>query len=352
MPSVTQNERFLEIRGASKTFGSAVALQATDLIIEEGEFLSLLGPSGSGKTTMLRMIAGFTEPSSGRIYFRGDDITRLDVRRRPFRTVFQDYALFPHMSVLRNVEYGLRIQGMPITKRKSKAAAAIEMVGLSGRETAYPNQLSGGQRQRVALARALVCEPEVILLDEPLSALDATLRLQLQGELKDIQARLGRTFIFVTHDQDEAMRMSDRIAVMDRARVEQVGTPQHLYRQPATEFVASFFGTSSKLAVKEVREAKGRTAFGWAPIEKAGSGQNVNAYIRPEAVDLDRDDQGPGTVERIEFSGDRLDITVEAEGEHLKLRAPSSKWSALSVGDRVSVSFVGQANAFASDGSQ
>jgi putative spermidine/putrescine transport system ATP-binding protein len=234
--------------GVRKTFGEVVAVDEVDLEVGEGEFFSMLGPSGSGKTTCLRMIAGFEAPTEGRIELGGRDVTRLAPYERDVNTVFQDYALFPHMSVIENVEYGLRVKKIPKTERRERADDALAMVQLSAFAGRRPGQLSGGQRQRVALARALVNRPSVLLLDEPLGALDLKLRQAMQIELKEIQQRVGLTFIYVTHDQEEALTMSDRLAVFSHGRIEQVGSPAEVYERPATGFVAGFVGTSNVLS--------------------------------------------------------------------------------------------------------
>ena len=233
--------------GVRRTYGSVVAVECLDLEVAEGEFFTMLGPSGSGKTTTLRAIAGFELPDEGRVELHGRDMTTSPPYERPVNTVFQDYALFPHMSVLQNVAYGLRVRGVGRRERERSAMEALEMVRLPGVEGRRPAQLSGGQRQRVALARALVNRPRVLLLDEPLGALDLKLRQQMQLELKALQRELSGevTFIYVTHDQDEALTMSDRIAVFSHGRVEQVGTPGEVYEHPANEFVAGFVGTSN-----------------------------------------------------------------------------------------------------------
>ena len=237
----------VRLEGIRKVFGDQVAVDSVDLDVYEGEFFSFLGPSGSGKTTCLRMIAGFEEPTEGRILLEGTDVSRLPPYERDVNTVFQDYALFPHMTVEGNVEYGLKVKGAPRSERRERVADALRMVRLEGFGGRRPHELSGGQRQRVALARALVNEPKVLLLDEPLGALDLKLRQEMQIELLSIQERVGLTFIYVTHDQEEALTMSDRLAVMNRGRIEQVGTPADVYERPATEFVAGFVGTSNIL---------------------------------------------------------------------------------------------------------
>jgi len=230
-----------------KSYGAVAAVAGVDLEIAQGEFFTMLGPSGSGKTTLLRMIAGFERPDGGSIELGGVEVSRTPPYGRNVNTVFQDYALFPHMDVLRNVEYGLRVRRVARAERRSRAEAALEMVRLSGLGGRKPVQLSGGQRQRVALARAIVNEPEVLLLDEPLGALDLKLRQEMQLELKRIQREVGITFVFVTHDQEEALTMSDRLVVLNHGRVEQLGTPVEVYERPASAFVAGFIGVSNLL---------------------------------------------------------------------------------------------------------
>ncbi|MEY3383251.1 MAG: hypothetical protein RLZZ17_989 [Actinomycetota bacterium] len=242
----------VKIRGLSKSFASVTAVDSVDLDINEGEFITLLGPSGSGKTTVLRMIAGFETPDQGVITLAGADITHLPPFDRNINTVFQDYALFPHMTVQENVEYGLRTRKVPKAERARLALEAIESVKLSHTSKRLPHQLSGGQRQRIALARALVLRPQVLLLDEPLGALDRQLRVEMQAELKRIQREAGITFIFVTHDQEEAMRMSDRIVVFNSGRIEQVGIPKDVYERPRTQFVAAFLGISNIIELKAI----------------------------------------------------------------------------------------------------
>jgi len=237
----------IELVHLRKEFGSVVAVDAVDLTIGHGEFFSMLGPSGSGKTTVLRMIAGFETPSAGAVLLEGREVSHLPPYDRDVNTVFQDYALFPHMDVRQNVEYGLRVKGVRKAERQRRAAEALESVRLGRYGDRRPNQLSGGQRQRVALARALVNRPKVLLLDEPLGALDLKLREEMQVELKAIQHEVGITFVFVTHDQHEALSMSDRVAVFNLGSIEQVGTPREIYERPASVFVAGFVGTTNVL---------------------------------------------------------------------------------------------------------
>jgi len=262
---------FVSLRGVNKYFNEVHAVANLDLDVKAGEFFSMLGPSGSGKTTVLRLIAGFENASSGRVVIESQDVTDLAPFDRPVNTVFQDYALFPHMSIQDNVEYGLRTRKVPKAERAKQALEAIDSVKLSHLSQRLPHQLSGGQRQRIALARALVLRPKVLLLDEPLGALDKQLREEMQVELKRIQREAGITFIFVTHDQEEAMRMSDRIAVFNEGSIEQIGTPQEVYEKPQTKFVASFLGVSNIFD-------------GAAAKEIFGSNTMVN--IRPERIKL------------------------------------------------------------------
>jgi len=235
----------IELQDACRAFGTVVALDHVSLNVAPGEFFALLGPSGSGKTTCLRLIAGFDRPDSGRILLDGEDVTDVPPYDRNLNTVFQDYALFPHMTVAENVAYGPRVRGVAASERRRRAAEMLELVRLGGYGDRRPAQLSGGQRQRVALARALINRPKVLLLDEPLGALDLKLREEMQGELKGLQQRLGITFVFVTHDQGEALSMADRVAVFSQGRVEQLDTPRSLYARPRTAFVAAFVGSAN-----------------------------------------------------------------------------------------------------------
>jgi putative spermidine/putrescine transport system ATP-binding protein len=248
----------VRLEGLEKRFGDVVAVAGVDLEIADGEFFSMLGPSGSGKTTTLRMIAGFELPTAGRVLLHGHDVTRLAPFERDVNTVFQDYALFPHMTVAENVAYGLLVRKVPKPERETRVAEALRMVRLDGYDKRKPGQLSGGQRQRVALARALVNRPRVLLLDEPLGALDLKLREEMQLELHQIQHAVGITFIYVTHDQEEALTMSDRIAVFNRGRIEQVGAPAEIYERPATKFVAGFVGTSNLIGGAAAEAITGR----------------------------------------------------------------------------------------------
>ncbi len=273
-------ETAISLRDVSKRFGSVAAVDGVSLDIHQGEFFALLGPSGSGKTTLLRLIAGFELPESGTIVLDGTDVSKRPPFERDVNTVFQDYALFPHMSVERNIEYGLRVRKVPKSERATRVDAALATVRLEGYGSRKPNQLSGGQRQRVALARALVNRPKVLLLDEPLGALDLKLREEMQVELKAIQRDAGITFVFVTHDQSEALTMSDRLAVFNHGAIEQVGTPHEMYEHPATRFVAGFVGTSN------IIEGDLATTLFGSPGPFA---------IRPESIAITNDTPPPGT---------------------------------------------------------
>ena len=266
----------IEFQSVSRIFGEVRAVDGVSFAIPDGEFFAMLGPSGSGKTTCLRLIAGFEQPDAGEILLHGKPMRGVPPYDRPVNTVFQDYALFPHMSVLDNVGYGLMVRGVGREERRRKAEAMLQVVALGGMGGRRPSQLSGGQRQRVALARALVLEPEVLLLDEPLGALDLKLRQQMQGELKALQRKVGITFVFVTHDQDEALGMADRVAVFNLGRIEQIGTAEQVYERPATAFVAGFVGSSNIVDAATARRLFGRdAAFALRPerIRLDGAGE-------------------------------------------------------------------------------
>ncbi len=306
----------LELRNVRKIYGPIEVLPSFSLEIADGEFLTLLGPSGSGKTTVLRLIGGFAAADGGAILFEGADITRMPANKRPFNTVFQDYALFPHMTVAQNAGYGPLVQRRDRTRAKKLVDETLEIVGLTEFRDRYPAQLSGGQRQRVALARAIVCEPKVILLDEPLAALDAGLRRQMQLFLKQTQRRIRTTFVFVTHDQDEAITMSDRIVVMNQGRLEQLGTPKDLYYRPRTRFVAGFFGDNNLIGGTLSNPAQVATPLGLLPVaasEGLAPGAEVLLAVRPEALRL-----GDGAaaiaaeVEEIVFGGASTRLLLRA----------------------------------------
>ena len=322
-PSVT-------LRSVSKRFGDFTAVKGIDLDIAQGEFFTMLGPSGCGKTTTLRMIAGFEEPNEGRILIDGDDVARLPAHRRPTNTVFQSYALFPHLSVRDNVAYGLKRKGVSKEEAEQRVRAELERVGLWAEAQRKPNQLSGGQQQRVALARAVVNLPKVLLLDEPLGALDLKLRKGLQIELKRIQREVGITFVYVTHDQEEALTMSDRIAVMNEGVIEQVAGPEDVYERPATTFVAGFIGVSNLMPGRVISANGNRAqveldAGVSVEAESNGldSGDPCHAVVRPEKLTIRRaSDPAPdgrpsveGTVESSVYLGTSTQLIVVLPGD-------------------------------------
>jgi putative spermidine/putrescine transport system ATP-binding protein len=313
--------------GVRKAYGDVAAVDGVDLEVRRGEFFTLLGPSGSGKTTTLRLIAGFERPDSGRVELAGEDVTGRPPYARDVNTVFQDYALFPHMTVGENVEYGLRVKGVKGAERRRAAQEALDMVRLSGLGERKPAQLSGGQRQRVALARSIVNRPRVLLLDEPLGALDLKLREEMQVELKRIQQEVGITFVYVTHDQDEALTMSDRLAVFNRGRIEQVGGPAEVYEHPQTEFVAGFVGVSNTLE-RDGRRFTVRPEKIRMLEDGAGAGAGVHAedgvvrdvvyagMVTRYVVDLDRG--GVLTVVRQNLETSSAEV-LEARGRRVRL---------------------------------
>ena len=317
----------IRVRGLTKTFGDVVAVDAVDLDIAPGEFFTLLGPSGSGKTTTLRMIAGFEVPDEGTIELAGEDVSRLPPYDRPVNTVFQDYALFPHMTVQQNVEYGLLVKKVRRGERRERATQALEMVRLTGFAGRKPSQLSGGQRQRVALARAIVNRPKVLLLDEPLGALDLKLRQEMQIELKQIQGEVGITFVYVTHDQEEALTMSDRLAVFNRGRIEQVGPPAEVYEHPQSEFIAEFVGVSNVIERDgrryTVRPEKISILDGAEPEQQgrhveAGTVRDVQ-YVGPVTryhVSLDRGGELQVLAQNLEEGSSEV---LEAKGRRVRL---------------------------------
>jgi putative spermidine/putrescine transport system ATP-binding protein len=303
-------EPAVRLRDLRKTFGSGSdavqAVDGVDLDILDGEFLTLLGPSGSGKTTVLRMIAGFELPTSGSVVLDGVDVTRTAPFERNVNTVFQDYALFPHMTVQQNVEYGLKVKGVGRSERREQAAAALDSVRLGQYGSRKPAQLSGGQRQRVALARALVNRPKVLLLDEPLGALDLKLREEMQVELKGIQRQVGITFVFVTHDQEEALTMSDRIAVFNAGRIEQVGSPAEVYERPVTPFVAGFVGTSNLLQGEAARALLGQDGVFSVRPEKI-------RMAAPTAEAAPDEHSALGTVREVVYAGSATRFVVDLD---------------------------------------
>ena len=348
----------IELRKVAKRFGNTAALDDLSLSAHQGEFLTLLGPSGCGKTTCLRLISGLEQPDAGTVFLAGRDVTLLPPHRREVNQVFQSYALFPHLNVFDNVAFGLRMKKVTPAAIHTRVDRALELVALEGMEHRRPAQLSGGQRQRVALARALVCEPRVLLLDEPLSALDARLRAQVREELRALQRRLGLTFILVTHDQEEALAISDRIAVINRGRVEQIGGAEDIYHRPASRFVAGFIGEANLLAARVAGprengqclcrlEAGGTQMIAASTGPAMTEGQLVNLLIRPEHVRLNASlpttgEDGGNTfaavVEERIFQGASVTLNLLV-GERLKLRVhqPSTSGAVPSVGTRVSV---------------
>jgi spermidine/putrescine transport system ATP-binding protein len=312
----------ISIVGLRKEFeGGSIAVDGIDLDIASGEFFSLLGPSGCGKTTTLRMLAGFEQPTAGKILIDGVDVAQTPPHKRPVNTVFQSYALFPHMDVWKNVEYGLRwAKDTPKGDRKGLVDAALELVQMTEYAKRRPNQLSGGQQQRVALARALVLKPSVLLLDEPLGALDAKLRHDLRAQLTDLQREVGITFVFVTHDQEEALEMSDRLAVMSKGKIIQIGSPRDIYQFPRSEFVADFLGVANLMDVDVTGGAGvGPVRLGEFTLDAQipeGRGRGPGrAVIRPESVqleegDLTGDNRMPGMVERVVYLGSTSQVFV------------------------------------------
>ncbi len=319
----------VELEGLERAFGPVVAVGGIALAVFEGEFFSLLGPSGCGKTTTLNLIAGFLEPTRGRIRIDGQDVTGVPAYRRALGVVFQNYALFPHLTVFENIAFGLRMRRVPPREMERRVGEALALVHLEGYERAWPAQLSGGMQQRVALARALVIQPRVLLLDEPLAALDKKLREEMRAELREIQRAVRITTIFVTHDQEEALGLSDRIAVMDRGRIEQLATPRAIYERPAARFVADFIGASNILPVRVLAVRAGEAEVevegtGRLLVQQPGRGAlapgaRAELLIRPERVRLlPAEDDGPNTlparIVSLTYLGSRTDARVELKG--------------------------------------
>lgn len=333
----TEPTSAVSLRGVHKHFGDVTAVKDLDIDIRAGEFFSMLGPSGSGKTTVLRMIAGFEEPTSGEILLHGTDVTRSAPFDREVNTVFQDYALFPHLTIAENVAYGLKVRGVAKTERARLVSESLEQVRLGHVATRLPSQLSGGQRQRIALARALILRPKVLLLDEPLGALDKQLREHMQVELKQIQREVGITFIFVTHDQEEALTLSDRVAVFNNGKIEQVGSPREVYEFPETEFVAGFLGVTNLLPAELSRELLGTQATHSLRPERVQLADPTSA-VDPDTVAI------PATVAETVYAGahtrylldtaDGTRIIAEKQNSH----TPRTEAS-IRRGDAVSVRF-------------
>ncbi|HEY2716495.1 MAG TPA: ABC transporter ATP-binding protein [Solirubrobacterales bacterium] len=327
----------VDLRGVTKRFGSFTAVDDLDLTLAHGEFFTLLGPSGCGKTTTLRMIAGFEQPSEGEIRIEGTDVAGLPPHKRPTNTVFQSYALFPHLSVEANVAFGLKRKRVSRAETAERVAAELRRVGLASEANRRPNQLSGGMQQRVALARALVNLPKVLLLDEPLGALDLKLRKELQVELKRIQREVGITFVYVTHDQEEALTMSDRIAVMNRGRVEQIGVPEEVYDRPSTTFVAGFIGVSNLMPATVGRQGMVKLDSGpevAAETGALGPGEGCAAVVRPEKLRVTLPGDGAaangapsveGVVESSVYLGTATQIVVGlGEGVRMTVLVPNA----------------------------
>jgi putative spermidine/putrescine transport system ATP-binding protein len=322
-------DEFLRIENLVKAFGGNIVVKGANLTFNKGEFVTLLGPSGCGKTTILRMIAGFERPTSGSIVVEGRDITDLPPNQRKIGMVFQAYALFPNMTVAGNIGFGLKIAGMGRDAANARVEEMLKLIGLPGFGARYPFELSGGQQQRVALARAIAPSPRMLLLDEPLSALDAKIRVSLREEIREIQRELGITTIFVTHDQEEALSMSDRIVVMNEGRVEQVGTPFEIYNFPQTRFVASFVGTLNIMTATVVDPSKGRISVGGQEIvtargvSDAKAGDRRSIALRPEAIRLDGADGGRnplrGEIDEVSFLGAVVRVRVRFADERLSL---------------------------------
>ena len=311
------NQNIIEIQGVSKTYGDNTVLNNLNLNIKENEFLTLLGPSGCGKTTTLKIIAGFETADSGKVIFNGSDISNIPPYKRQLNTVFQKYALFPHMNIYENIAFGLKIKKLPKNEIDKKVHEMLKMVALEGFENRSVDSLSGGQQQRVAIARALVNEPKVLLLDEPLGALDLKLRKEMQLELKKIQKRLGITFIFVTHDQEEALSMSDTIVVMNKGVIQQMGSPEDIYNEPANAFVADFIGESNILDGTMLEDYK--VEFSNRVFECVDNGfdknEKIDVVIRPEDIEITTVEKGilVGKVNSVTFKGVHYEIEVETE---------------------------------------
>lgn len=329
----------VRLEALRRQFGGVHALDGLDLDMAPGELVALLGPSGCGKTTALRILAGLEDADSGRIVVGGKDIANVPANRRDMGMVFQAYSLFPHLTAVENVEFGLRLRRQNAAVRRSRAREVLELVGLAAHGDRYPQQLSGGQQQRVALARALAFQPQVLLLDEPLSALDAKVRVQLREEIRRIQLEVGTTTLFVTHDQEEALAIADRVGVMRAGRLEQIGSPEDVYRTPATPFVAEFVGLSNRLrgratgSVVEVQDAT-------LPIVGDVHSGPVTALVRPESVDVTADPTGTGRVVAVSFLGATARVTVAMPDDAIVVaQLESARLPELPAGTAVRVTF-------------
>jgi len=334
---------FLELDHVGKHFGPTVAVDAFSLTVGKGEFISFLGPSGCGKTTTLQMIAGFLDPSHGAIRLEGRDLLAVPPSRRGLGIVFQSYALFPHMTAAENVSFGLEMRRVSRTEREARVRAALAMVGLAGYEDRHPRRMSGGQQQRVALARALVIRPSVLLLDEPLSNLDARLREDMQIELRQIQRNLGTTTILVTHDQIEAMSLSDRIVVMSKGRIEQIGTPQEVYERPASAFVAQFLGKTNEFAATVDRTSSPArlVAGSWSASAPAGVSGTVTISVRPERIGFGESGLSGRIASRI-FQGNQWLFQCETECGPVIVIRPNNGQTQPAQGEPVHLAWLAQ----------
>jgi putative spermidine/putrescine transport system ATP-binding protein len=331
------------LTGLRRSFGDVHALDGMSLTLAPGEFVALLGPSGCGKTTALRVLAGLEDADEGTVTVGGKDLTKVPTNRRNMGMVFQAYSLFPHLTAIQNVEFGLRLRKIGSAQRRKQAGEALELVGLSAQADRYPTELSGGQQQRVALARALAIQPAVLLLDEPLSALDAKVRVQLRDEIRRIQLEVGTTTLFVTHDQEEALAVADRVGVMRAGSIEHIGPPEEVYARPASAFVAEFVGLSNRLP-GVVTDGGKVEVFGQAlPMtspDVASRDTAVTAYVRPEAVRVELDGEGDARVIAAAFLGPSSRVTVAmADGTTITAQVPSSTVSELGPGTAVRVTF-------------
>jgi len=343
---------FLELEGLHKAFGRAAAVSDVNLSVNQGELVSLLGPSGCGKTTTLRIVAGFETPDRGRVLLDGHDITFLPPERRGIGMVFQGYSLFPNMTAAQNIAYGLRVARRPAAETRRRVQELLDLIGLRDAADRYPHQLSGGMQQRVALARALAIEPRILLLDEPLSALDAKVRVALRTEIRRVQTQLGITALYVTHDQEEALSLSDRVVVMSHGRIEQVGPPEEVYGEPKTEFTASFIGSMNQLrgtvGADGAFQYRGR-ALRLPTGARAAAGQAGTLIVRPESITLRPDTAalGPdgganvlaGRVVTRTFLGPIVRFVVEVDGEYLSVDVPGAQRRSYPQGQRVTLSF-------------
>ncbi|MEV6682597.1 ABC transporter ATP-binding protein [Streptomyces erythrochromogenes] len=329
----------LEFRDVRRTFGATTALAGLDLTVRPGELVALLGPSGCGKSTALRMVAGFDRPDHGQVLLGGEDVSGVPAHLRNTGMVFQSYGLFPHLSACDNVAFGLRMRGVRRARRRARAAELLDLVGLSHHGNRFPHQLSGGQCQRVALARALALAPRVLLLDEPLSALDAQVRSTLRDEIRRIQRESGITTLCVTHDQEEALSMADRIAVIKDGRLEQCATPGELYARPATAFVAEFVGTTSRLPGRRSRDGRTVDVLGQtlAVQGPASAGGTVDVLVRPENVKVQADPEGQGQVTDMSFRGPLTHVTVRLAHGSVTASMPTEAAAGLNPGTAVSV---------------